>query len=325
MMRRTKEKVYDYYLVSKLNVPPPPPPGLVIGVGNIPLPPPGLLPGIPPPPPGLLPGIPPPPPGLLPGIPPPPPPGLLAGLLPPPSLLGIEGIPPPPPGMALGILGEKEQKKVRDPRPKAGMLRKVYLGAIAPNALKQTFWAKKAEELMKEEPKIKLDWESLEEDFKEKEPKKAEEKAVKDKAASKATKEGILEDKKVNQFEIILNRFSLPKEKALDMIKSFEFSYDQAAQVMFLLPEEADCQRILEWQDDVENLNEATKFVRSLLKIPRVKVRVKCVIAKLEFLLDCKTLSTQMKEYTHPFCLLQVVFLFPDRMIRRSKPFYIQS
>ena len=177
-------------------------------------------------------GIPPPPPLL--GIPPPPP--LLGGIPPPPPMLG-GGIPPPP-----GLFGvQKFTKKSNDPQPKPGTsLRKVFLGTLNANSLMNTFWAKQNEVLYKEEPKIKIDWTILTEDFKEKEaaPKKAAEPEASAKAAAaiKPTKEGILEDKKVNQFEIILARFELTQEATKEALKTLKITHDQACQIMSLLP-----------------------------------------------------------------------------------------
>ena len=194
---------------AKKNVPPPPPPGLLLGIlpkgpSGIPLPPPGLLPG-------------------------------LGGIPPPPNLLSQIA---PPPAALLGLLGQKQGKSSRDPRPKNAGLRKVFVGALAPAALTKTFWSEHQDKLFKEESIITLDWGALETDFKEKESKKIEgDKNTKDKSQGK-TREGILEDKKVNQFEIILSRFSLTLAQTREALQSLKITQDQAAQVMILLPEE---------------------------------------------------------------------------------------
>jgi hypothetical protein len=59
--------------------------------------------------------------------------------------------------------------------------------------------------------------------------------------------------------------------------------------------------------------------VRTILKIPRVKNRVKCIILKNDFALDTKTLMDQMREYSDPFEVLQVNSLYKDSMTMASK------
>ena len=59
---------------------------------------------------------------------------------------------------------------------------------------------------------------------------------------------------------------------------------------------------------------DAIKTLRSLLKIPRAKVRVQCIIDKHEFALDTKTLLDQMREYTDPFELMLVKCSYKDSM-----------
>ena len=213
---------------------------------------------------------------------------------------------PPPPGIIGAV--SKFMKKSGDPRPKTGVqLRKVFLGQLGPQALSNTFWVKLHDTLFAEEGSIKLDWQQLEDDFKDKEPKAALEIEKPADKVIKTTKEGILEDKKVNQFEIILSRFELNPTQARDALISLKITYDQASQVFLLLPEEDDCNRILEWQGDESTLAVATRIVRDLLRIPRVKIRVKCIIAKHEFAMDVGSLGKQMKEYLDTFEMLQVV------------------
>lgn len=213
---------------SKKTIPAPP----AIGLG-IPPPPPLLAPGIPPPPPSLLliplppvlPGIPgiPPPPGLL--------PGLGGGLAPPLSILG-----------GLSLATQKAAKKTGfDPKPPTGTkLRRVNFGEVEARQLPLTFWVKHQDTLEKEEPLINLAWQELVEDFKEKEVvRKAPETTVnKEEGPTKQVKERILEDKKVNQFEIILARFPLSFEQIKEQLVSLKLSYDHATQIDVLLPEE---------------------------------------------------------------------------------------
>lgn len=65
---------------------------------------------------------------------------------------------------------------------------------------------------------------------------------------------------------------------------------------------------------DENNLAEATRTVRMILQIPRVKNRVKCIILKNDFALDTKNLMDQMREYCDPLEILQVSLSYKDSM-----------
>lgn len=208
-------------IVSKATIPPPPP----------------LKSTIPPPPPGLLGVPPPPPPGLL-GVPPPPPPGLILGIG---SVAG--GMLAPPPGLmaALTGVGRIAAFASKDPRPAAGVkLRSVFVNTLEQNKLAETFWVKEEKMLSKEDELITLPWKQLEDDFKLKVTAKAKdpiaEENQKEKLAS--TKEGILDDRKVNQFEIILSRFPLTREKTKEALMTLKITCDQATKILELLPED---------------------------------------------------------------------------------------
>lgn len=129
-------------------------------------------------------------------------------------------------------------KKTKDPKPpKEVNLRKVFINALATNILKNTFWTKYEDDLFKEEEKIKINWEVVNQDFKEREKKaKVEEKPAEE--AKKNTEETIVELKKVSQFEIILSKFTLSDQKTRESLVNFLLTYDQICQVMLLLPED---------------------------------------------------------------------------------------
>jgi hypothetical protein len=156
----------------------------------------------------------------------------------PPNLGG--GIPPPPPGLSgpshyIPLLVAKYSKKTNDPLPPTNAsLRKVFMGAINQNLLKNTFWIKQETLLFQEEEKIKIDWERVLEDFKE----VAKQKGSDSQAPTKLGGEGIVDSKKINQFEIILNRFELTPEQTIEAIIGFKLTHDQASQLAMLLPDD---------------------------------------------------------------------------------------
>lgn len=108
------------------------------------------------------------------------------------------------------------------------------MGAINQNVLKNTFWVKQENQLFQEEEKIKIDWERVMEDFRE----VAKQKASENQAPTKLGGEGIVDSKKINQFEIILNRFELTPEQTIDAIISFKLTHDQTSQLAMLLPDD---------------------------------------------------------------------------------------
>jgi hypothetical protein len=202
---------------------------------------------IPPPPPFLLPGIPAPPAILgLGAIPPPPPLFGLGGMpLPPPGLLpGLGGLLAPPPllvgGLAIGVK-QAGKKEGFDPKPPDGVkLRRVNFTELEPRLIGNTFWLKDQNSLESEERLIKLPLDDLVEDFREKEVVKKGEglMSAKDDVLLKPQKERILDDKKVNQFEIILARFPLTPTQIREELIHLKLSNDHASQISLLIPDE---------------------------------------------------------------------------------------
>ena len=197
----------------------------IVSKAAIPLPPP-LKSTIPPPPPGLL------------GVPPPPPPGLVLGIG---SVAG--GMLAPPPGLmaALTGVGRMAAFASKDPRPAAGVkLRSVFVNTLEQNKLAETFWVKEEKMLSKEDELITLPWKQLEDDFKLKVTTKAKDPIAEENQKVKlaSTKEGILDDRKVNQFEIILSRFPLTREKTKEALMTLKITCDQATKILELLPED---------------------------------------------------------------------------------------
>lgn len=137
-------------------------------------------------------------------------------------------------GLAAGISS-------KDPRPPLDLkLRKVFINSLEQNKLVDTFWMKEESMLSKEGELIKLPWKELEEGFKEKTAAKKKEQQLEDEEKKKAivTREGILEDRKVNQFEIILSRFPLTREKTKEALITLKITCDQAAKILELLPDD---------------------------------------------------------------------------------------
>lgn len=226
-----------------------------------------------------------------------------------------------------GALKKAAKKEGLDPRPPAGTkLRKVNYTEIESRQLPNTFWVKNQANLEKEEPLISITWDELVEDFKEREAAKKGliENPEKLDQGQKPQKERILEDKKVNQFEIILARFPLTPELIKEELISLKLSYDHACQIAVLLPDEEvcyfkkDCLKLLDYKGDESLLADATNTVRNILKIPRAKSRVQCIKDKYEFAIDTKTLLDQMREYTDPFDVLLVPFSYKDSMTMGS-------
>jgi hypothetical protein len=70
----------------------------------------------------------------------------------------------------------------------------------------------------------------------------------------------------------------------------------------------------LDYKGEESNLVEAIRVVRNVLKIPRAKLRVQCILDKHEFAIDTKILLDQMREYTDPFEIMLVPYGYKDSM-----------
>lgn len=143
-------------------------------------------------------------------------------------------------GLSIGIK-QASKKEGSDPKPPEGYkLRRVNFTEVDTRQLANTFWMKEQMVLEKEELLINLPLNTLAEDFREKEVQKKGEGLLlgKEEVALKPQKERILEDKKVNQFEIILARFPLTPAQIKEELIHLRLSYDHASQILLLFPDD---------------------------------------------------------------------------------------
>lgn len=211
----------------------------------------------------------------------------------PPSLL----LKAPPLGLLLAGPSSKALN-FNDPKPPANVaLVKVPVSQIAPNAFNASFFHVNAKEIVKAKDEIKIDWQRVAEEFaetKKKEEKKAEKKE------SRQT-EGIVETTKVNQYEIILSRYSIGIDETVSRIRDMSLSYDQLTTIARLVTDDDDCRKIADWQGDESTLVSAILAIRKLLQLPMLKARVRCLTAKHDLMLDIKQLTDAMREYRDAF------------------------
>jgi hypothetical protein len=326
---------------------PPPPPGL-LGF-DAPPPPPGLL-GFdaPPPPPGLL-GFdaPPPPPGLLGFDAPPPPTGLIGfdAPPPPPGLIGFDA-PPPPLGMiapplvslrsdSISLLGPPPlclssslanntailikqtavPKRGSDPRPQDdAILRKVLWVCNDNNFLRETFWKKNETRLLIEEQKLTLNWPQLQTWFEDQAEKQRRLNGASslliDSLAPQKEQFFILDKTIANNFAISIKKFKISAQQTKNLAINMRLDMDDSYQLIRCLPNDEDEKKLKDWSGDPSILTKEETWLRAIIKTPRVKIRVRCLMEKLDFENDFSQFYTRLQHYNDPFIVFQSDFFF---------------
>ena len=239
-------------------------------------------------------------------IPPPPPPS--SNILPPP--------PPPkgillPPSLLLSSGGLNNSNNVilfnDDPKPPKGiLLKRLNISSMPQSTYQLTFWCKNRDEMKRRVKDIPIDWTYINEKYVD--SVKLFEKKVDRKVEARA-REGIVDMTRLNQFEIILSQYKLPVDDTKRGLVDATISYDDICQISMLISDDEDNKKIIEWTGEEESLYDSVRVVREILKIPRVKNRVKCMMIKHELLLDVKKLNDQIVSYRDIFDTLYVMLV----------------
>ncbi|KAJ3112593.1 hypothetical protein HK098_008011, partial [Nowakowskiella sp. JEL0407] len=256
--------------------PPPPPPGF--GGPPPPPPPPGMGgPPPPPPPPGM--GGPPPPP--LPGMggPPPPPPPGMGGPPPPPGFGG----PPAPPGF--GGFAPYAPAVPQPPAKKTNLstkpLKSLNWTKLPPLKIKDTIWKDLDDEPV--HSKLKEEYNTFEDLFAAKETKILREKTTEEAASveSLAPKEITFLDAKRSQncnimFKAI--RLQAPEiKRALHACDTEVLTQGIVTELLKFIPTEEEILMLKQYENEIENLASAEKFLYELSEISRYGEKLKAL------------------------------------------------
>mmetsp|Transcript_8293 Transcript_8293/g.30604 ORF Transcript_8293/g.30604 Transcript_8293/m.30604 type:complete len:1141 (-) Transcript_8293:76-3498(-) len=247
---------------------PPPPPG---GMGGPPAPPPPF--GGPPPPPGMRgPPGPPPPPGM--GGPPPPP--GMGGPPPPPGMRG----PPGPPGM--GGFGAANALPPLPSRAPTKSTKPFHWNAVGRMQITNTIWIKK--DLAKKTANIKLDESELETMFENKTIVRTVSSEKKEEA--KPSVISLLDPNRRQNVSIFCTSFRMSNEDIIESILTMDeakLGESKLGRLMSNLPTSEEVAQQKEFEGDENLLDVPDKFIRAMMKIPRVSHRLNAWMFKMKF------------------------------------------
>ncbi|KAG2373006.1 hypothetical protein C9374_012949 [Naegleria lovaniensis] len=303
------------------SIPPPPPPSTssshMSNFSSIPPPPPppvscalSFSTTIPPPPPPIISTcgndsslIPPPP---LVNIPPPPlsvkitsattsnvpPPPLTVGSVPPPPLPSIGVMPPPPPTSlnsppfvsqmtppTVKILPELPLKRAAVPT------KDLRLSKLEDAKLQKSLWVKN--NLHAKLFEIELPEKELEEMFSNQSKPVTLVSSSSNDLLSKKKEEtiSILEGPRLQNVSIFIKYLKIPASELVCKLLevSSDFSEEMLSKLLTNAPTEDEIQRLKDYEGDDNSLNAADRYLRELIKVPRLQSRLQCWIFKLKF------------------------------------------
>ncbi|KAJ3097088.1 Lysophospholipase 1, partial [Phlyctochytrium bullatum] len=295
--------------------PPPPPPGFGGGPPPPPPPPPpGGGPPPPPPPPGFggPPPPPPPPPGMG-GPPPPPPPPGMGGPPPPPPPPGMGGPPPPPPPPGMGGPPPPPPPFGGPPRPPGPPGAPAFSNIPPPKQtnlsskpLKSFNWTKIAPQKAKETIFASIDdaevHKALKDTYKDFEDLFAAREVKKDFQKSASTESvgpkeiTFLDPKRSQNTNIMLKAIKLSAQDIKKAVNSFDLDvlrHHVLAELMKVVPADEELASLKQYENDVENLASAEKFLFAMSEISHYERKLKAMFFKSsydEYMDDAETL-----------------------------------
>ena len=174
-----------------------------------------------------------------------------------------------------------------------------------------SFWSFNQEYLLTHESDFLLDWTSLESNFEDLISKKRRLKALGQNVDSptkendKAEKVYILEPQKVQNYYVAITKLGMSIETAQQKIADLTLTHDQVYQLIRCFPPDEETQQLLKWKGDENQLTKEERQLCKIVKIPRGKIRVRCLMEKYDFESDFLEFYARLGKYHEPFVVFQ--------------------